>query len=121
MVAAIVINYFPDMLTWRFAIQLQAVCEVPVAIIFFFQDNKKIDVLADMKHPSQSVPLIFFKSNLSHSIQIQLILDLLRRKKFEWTQLAIIITKILLAKLRWYLAIKLWCSQVYLCVHCSTL
>ena len=55
--AAIIANYFTGILTWRFAFQVQAVGEVPIALFFFFQDNKKIDVLADQKESSAAVLL----------------------------------------------------------------
>jgi len=58
--AAIVVNYFAGILTWRFAFQVQAVCELPIAILFFFQDNSKVDVLADTKDLSPSVDLFIF-------------------------------------------------------------
>jgi len=52
--AAIIANYFAGILTWRFAFQVQAIGEVPIALFFFFQDNKKIDVLADQKELSKA-------------------------------------------------------------------
>ena len=53
--AAVIANYFAGVLTWRFAFQVQAIGELPIALCFFFQDNKKIDVLADQKESSLAV------------------------------------------------------------------
>jgi hypothetical protein len=50
-VAALVITYFGDILTWRFAIQVQAICELPIALGYLFTHNSKIDVLYSSKNP----------------------------------------------------------------------
>ena len=49
--AALIITYFGDYFTWSFAIQLQAICEVPIAIGYLITDNAKVDVLHTTKKP----------------------------------------------------------------------
>ena len=46
LVAAISINFFQGMFSWRSAIMFQAICELPVVVAFLCQDNKYIDVLS---------------------------------------------------------------------------
>lgn len=53
--AAVIANYFTGVLTWRFAFQVQAIGELPIALGFLLQDNKKIDVLADQKESTSAV------------------------------------------------------------------
>lgn len=54
-IAGFIINFFPTLLSWRFAFQIQAACELPIAILFFLQDNRKIDVLAQEKEQARLV------------------------------------------------------------------
>ena len=54
-IAGFIINFFPTVLSWRFAFQIQAVCELPIAILFFLQNNKKIDVLHQEKEQARLV------------------------------------------------------------------
>lgn len=62
MSAAIVVNFLSGILSWRFAIQIQAVCELPIALFFFAQDNKNVDVLANTKEAS-AVYYLFINFN----------------------------------------------------------
>ncbi len=44
LVAGIVINFFSAYLSWRFAIQVQGVFQIPIALYFFCEDENKINV-----------------------------------------------------------------------------
>ena len=43
-IAGITINFLQGFLNWRFAIQIQGIAEIPIAIMFFLEDENHIDV-----------------------------------------------------------------------------
>ena len=53
--AAFVITYMSGTFSWRFTIQVQALCEIPIAIGFLCSNNELIDVLHFNKHPEKLV------------------------------------------------------------------
>lgn len=55
MLAAVMITYFGDYLSWRLAIQFQGFCQLPVLIAFFFLDNSRVDVLYEQKEEKNEV------------------------------------------------------------------
>jgi MFS family permease len=44
LVAGITINFLSDYLSWRFSIQVQGVAQIPIALYFWFEDEKYINV-----------------------------------------------------------------------------
>jgi len=42
--AGIIINFFSDFVSWRFAIQIQGFAQIPVALFFFFEKEEYINV-----------------------------------------------------------------------------
>lgn len=44
LVAGVTVNFFNKYLSWRFAIQLQGIFEIPIALYFFFEDENFINV-----------------------------------------------------------------------------
>ena len=43
-IAGITINFMKGVLNWRFAIQIQGIAEIPIAVMFFFEDEQYINV-----------------------------------------------------------------------------
>lgn len=54
-VASVTINFFSHILTWRFAIQVQGVLQIPIAIYFFSEREEFINV--DMSKKNEQPPL----------------------------------------------------------------
>jgi MFS family permease len=42
--AGIIINFFPSYFSWRFAIQIQGIAQIPIALYFYFENEKYINV-----------------------------------------------------------------------------
>jgi MFS family permease len=47
LVAGVTINFFSNFLTWRFAIQLQGIFQIPIAIYFYLENENYINVEGD--------------------------------------------------------------------------
>jgi hypothetical protein len=49
--AGIIINFMQGIVTWRFAIQIQGIAQIPIALYFVFENHNFIDVDMKSSHP----------------------------------------------------------------------
>jgi hypothetical protein len=44
LIASIIINFLSGIVTWRFAIQIQGIAQIPIALYFYFEDENLINI-----------------------------------------------------------------------------
>jgi MFS family permease len=54
LVAGVTINFFSNFLSWRFAVQLQGIAQIPVALYFFFENEQYINVDMSAVNPDEN-------------------------------------------------------------------
>lgn len=65
LVAGITINFLSEYLSWRFSIQVQGVAQIPIALYFWFEDEKYINVDTNVVVTSDNLD----ESNVDNEIQ----------------------------------------------------
>ena len=81
LISGLIINFLPNLLTWRFSVRIQGIAEIPLAIYFYLENEEYINVSLNMnpnnkttEEPSimvsQSNQNIDFTSNPVHQQNI---------------------------------------------------
>ena len=64
--ASIVINFFSEFLSWRFAIQIQGIFQIPVSIYFFFEKEEYINIDLNSREFEDELEMISEEENVGN-------------------------------------------------------